>query len=94
MERESHNSQVVEKDNPRYLTVLLHNYTNFRDNNISIIMYLTLFQAFDRINGYLEHAKSSPNLKVIAGGNADKRYGHTPAISNVVYFLVYSDFNI
>jgi len=31
------------------------------------------FQAFDRIKGYLSHAKSSPNLTVIAGGNCDNR---------------------
>jgi hypothetical protein len=35
-----------------------------------IIFY---FQAFDRIKGYLSHAKSSPNLTVIAGGNCDNR---------------------
>ncbi len=33
-------------------------------------------QAFDRIKSYLEHAKSSPNLKVLAGGNCDNSKGY------------------
>lgn len=30
-------------------------------------------KAFDRISGYVNHAKSSPNLTVLAGGNCDER---------------------
>ena len=33
-------------------------------------------KAFDRIKGYLSHAKSSPNLTVIAGGNCDNSKGY------------------
>ncbi|XP_046360059.2 delta-1-pyrroline-5-carboxylate dehydrogenase, mitochondrial-like [Haliotis rufescens] len=33
-------------------------------------------KAFARIKGYLDHAKSSPNLKVIAGGNYDDSKGY------------------
>ena len=35
---------------------------------------LFALQAFDRINGYLNHIKSSSNLTLVTGGNADKRY--------------------
>lgn len=31
-------------------------------------------KAFNRITGYIEHAKKSPNLKIIGGGQYDKRY--------------------
>lgn len=33
-------------------------------------------QSFARIKKWLNHAKSSPNLKVIAGGNCDDRKGY------------------
>ncbi|XP_067659299.1 delta-1-pyrroline-5-carboxylate dehydrogenase, mitochondrial-like [Haliotis asinina] len=33
-------------------------------------------KAFARIKGYLDHAKSSPNLKVVAGGNCDDSKGY------------------
>lgn len=31
-------------------------------------------KAFDRIKGYIEHAKKSPNLTILAGGKCDNRY--------------------
>ena len=30
-------------------------------------------KAFDRIKGYVDHAKSSPNLEIIHGGSYDNR---------------------
>lgn len=33
-------------------------------------------KSFDRINGYLQHAQSSPNLSIVAGGKADKSEGY------------------
>jgi 1-pyrroline-5-carboxylate dehydrogenase len=33
-------------------------------------------KAFDRIKSYVDHAKSSPNVKVIAGGNCDNSKGY------------------
>jgi len=33
-------------------------------------------KSFERIKGYLDHAKSSTNTKVLAGGNADDRKGY------------------
>jgi len=33
-------------------------------------------KAFDRISGYLQHAKSGPNTKIIAGGNFDNSVGY------------------
>lgn len=30
-------------------------------------------KAFSRITGYIEHAKKSPNLEIIGGGQYDKR---------------------
>lgn len=30
-------------------------------------------KAFARISGYIDHAKASPNLNIIAGGNYDDR---------------------
>jgi NAD-dependent aldehyde dehydrogenases len=30
-------------------------------------------KAFDRITGYIKHAKSSPNLEIIGGGQYDER---------------------
>merc|ERR1712165_411079 len=33
-------------------------------------------KAFDRISGYLQHAKSGPNTKIIAGGNFDDSVGY------------------
>lgn len=30
-------------------------------------------KAFDRITGYIEHAKKSPNLEIIGGGQYDNR---------------------
>lgn len=30
-------------------------------------------KAFDRISSYVNHAKSSPNLTILAGGNCDER---------------------
>lgn len=33
-------------------------------------------KSFSRIKGWLEHAKSSPHLKVIAGGNCDDKKGY------------------
>lgn len=32
-------------------------------------------KAFDRITGYLNHAKESPNIEIIGGGNSDKSTG-------------------
>ena len=53
---------------------LMHCFANIKIKYLEyakkIIFY---FQAFDRIKGYLSHAKSSPNLTVIAGGNCDNR---------------------
>uniref|UniRef100_A0A8C2HFY0 Multifunctional fusion protein n=1 Tax=Cyprinus carpio TaxID=7962 RepID=A0A8C2HFY0_CYPCA len=33
-------------------------------------------KSFSRIKGWLEHAKSSPHLKIIAGGNCDNKKGY------------------
>lgn len=33
-------------------------------------------KAFARIKGWLEHAKSSPHLKIIAGGKCDDSKGY------------------
>lgn len=33
-------------------------------------------RAFDKITGYIEHAKKDPQLKIIAGGNYDKSKGY------------------
>lgn len=33
-------------------------------------------KAFDRITSYLKHAKESPNLEIIGGGNSDKSVGY------------------
>merc|ERR1712045_384464 len=33
-------------------------------------------KAFDRISGYLKHAKSGPNTKIVAGGNCDDSVGY------------------
>ena len=30
-------------------------------------------KAFDRISGYIKHAKTGPNTKIVAGGNFDDR---------------------
>lgn len=35
-----------------------------------------LFQSFARIRKWLEHAKSSPNLSIIAGSRCDDRKGY------------------
>lgn len=35
-----------------------------------------LFQSFARISRWLNHAKTSPNLSIIAGGNCDDRKGY------------------
>lgn len=32
--------------------------------------------AFDRISGYIKHAKSGPNTKIVAGGNFDDSVGY------------------
>lgn len=37
---------------------------------------LFLLQSFGRISKWLDHAKSSPNLTVIAGGNCDNSKGY------------------
>ena len=33
-------------------------------------------KAFERISGYIQHAKSGPNTKIIAGGNFDDSVGY------------------
>merc|ERR1711988_237872 len=33
-------------------------------------------KAFDRISGYIDHAKSSPNTKIVAGGTYDESVGY------------------
>ena len=33
-------------------------------------------KAFDRISGYIKHAKSGPNTKIVAGGNCDDSVGY------------------
>ena len=33
-------------------------------------------KAFDRISGYVNHAKSGPNTKIVAGGNCDESVGY------------------
>lgn len=33
-------------------------------------------KAFDRISGYIQHAKSGPNTKIVAGGNFDDSVGY------------------
>lgn len=43
----------------------------FLSNTMSFIP-----KSFSRIKGWLEHAKSSPHLKIIAGGNCDDKKGY------------------
>ena len=33
-------------------------------------------KAFDRISGYIKHAKSGPNTKIVAGGGFDDSVGY------------------
>jgi len=33
-------------------------------------------KAFDRISGYIQHAKTGPNTKIVAGGNCDESVGY------------------
>lgn len=33
-------------------------------------------KAFDRISGYIDHAKSGPNTKIVAGGNYSDKVGY------------------
>ncbi len=33
-------------------------------------------KAFDRIKSYLEHARNTPSLTIVAGGNCDKSTGY------------------
>ncbi len=33
-------------------------------------------KAFDRISGYIKHAKSGPNTKIVAGGDFDESHGY------------------
>lgn len=37
---------------------------------------LSLLQSFGRIKKWLDHAKSSPNLTIIAGGKCDDKKGY------------------
>ena len=39
-------------------------------------------KAFDRISGYIEHAKTGPNTKIIAGGKYDDRLVYSPTFLN------------
>lgn len=39
-------------------------------------LFCVRLQSFARIKTWLDHAKSSPSLKVIAGGNCDDRKGY------------------
>ena len=32
-------------------------------------------KSFDRISGYISHAKQSPNTTIVAGGNCDESVG-------------------
>ena len=32
-------------------------------------------KSFDRISGYINHAKQSPNTTIVAGGNCDESVG-------------------
>lgn len=43
---------------------------------MSVFFSLSRAQSFNRIKGYLEHAKSSPNVKIIAGGECDDSQGY------------------
>ena len=40
------------------------------DGDISLCNF---FQAFNKVKSYLEYAKDSPNLKVLAGGTCDDK---------------------
>jgi len=44
-------------------------------------------KAFNRIVGYIEHAKKSPNLKIIGGGEYDKRYLKLIITIKIILFL-------
>lgn len=43
---------------------------------VSHSVQLVSFQSFARIKRWLHHAKSSPSLKVLAGGNCDDSKGY------------------
>ncbi len=42
----------------------------------TIITLNVFLKSFSRIKGWLEHAKTSPHLKIIAGGNCDHKKGY------------------
>lgn len=43
---------------------------------VSHHLHLVSFQSFARIKRWLDHAKSSPNLKVLTGGTCDDSKGY------------------